>query len=102
MAGRVFSGVGRIFANALGETVTYTPQGGSAVSLQGVFTQDYRVVGENGDLQVESIRPAVSLENADVPNAAQGDAVTVSGTNYRVVEVMPDGTAMTTLILHEV
>lgn len=101
MAGRVFAGVGRVFTNALGQTVTYTPAGGEAVSLQGVFTQDYVSVGADGNLQSESVSPAVSLRLADVPNVAQGDVVRIDGTDYTTVNVQPDGFGMVTLILHE-
>jgi len=101
MAGRVFGPAARIFQSALGETVTYTPQGGDAVSLQGIFTADYYAALEGGELQVASTKPAVSLPVADVPNAAQGDGVTVQGTAYTVAEVQPDGMGMVALILHE-
>lgn len=101
MAGRVFSGVGRTFTQALGETVIYTPAGGDPVSLNGIFTQDYVAVGADGNLQSESVSPAVSLRSADVPLAAQGDEARVAGVDYTVVEVHPDGFGMVTLILHE-
>ena len=101
MAGRVFSGVGRVFTSALGEGVTYTPQGGAGVSVRGVFTRNYVAVGADGDLSVESVSPAVSVRAADAPNAAQGDGMTVGAQDYTVVEVQPDGFGMITLILHE-
>ncbi|WP_430430198.1 head-tail joining protein [Oceanicaulis sp.] len=102
MAGRVFAGVGRAFTTALGESVTYTPQGGAGVSVQGVFTRNYVAVGQDGDLSVESVSPAVSLQSSDAPSAAQGDGVTVGAHSYEVVEVQPDGFGMVVLILHEV
>jgi hypothetical protein len=101
MAGRVFGPVPRIFQSALGETVTYTPQGGSAVSLQGIFTADYYAALEGGELQVASTKPAVSFPVSSVPNAAPGDSVTAQGTDYEVAEVQPDGMGMVALILHE-
>ena len=101
MAGRVFSGLGRVFTSALGESVTYTPRGGVGVSVRGVFTRNYVAVGADGDLSVESVSPAVSLRASEAPNASQGDGVTVGAQEYTVVEVQPDGFGMITLILHE-
>jgi hypothetical protein len=101
MAGRVFRGLPRAFQSALGEAITYTPAGGDAETLSGVFTQDYYAPVEGGEVRVESASPAVSLPSSDVPSAAQGDAVNVDGTDYKVVTVQPDGMGMTALILRE-
>lgn len=101
MAARVFSGVGRAVTQALGEAVTFTPQGGSAASLQGVFTRDYIAAGKDGDLSVESVSPAVSVRAVDAPSLAQGDGFTIEAIDYVVVEVMPDGLGMVTALLHE-
>jgi hypothetical protein len=102
MAGRVFRGLPRAFKSALGEAITYTPAGGDAEALTGIFTADFYAPVEGGEVQVESAAPAVSLPSADVPAAAQGDAVTVGETDYKVVSVQPDGMGMTALILREV
>lgn len=101
MAGRAFRGLPRVFQRTLGETVTYTPVGGSAVSLRGIFTRDYYAALENGEVGVMSARPACAFPQADVPDAARGDEIVAQGETYEVVEIQPDGMGMVVLILHE-
>lgn len=101
MAGRVFAGVPRTFVTTLGETVEYTPQGGSPISLQGIFTKDHYAALEGGEVQVDSAQPAVSFASSDAPNARHGDTVLVGAQLYTVISVQPDGMGMTALILRE-
>ncbi|MFW6299490.1 MAG: head-tail joining protein [Oceanicaulis sp.] len=101
MAGRVFAGVPRAITSALGEPVTYTPVGGQAVEVRGVFTRDYIVAGQEDQLSAESFAPAVTLRAADCPNRRQGDAFSIGGEEFTAVEVQPDGRGMVVFILHE-
>lgn len=101
MAGRVFAGVPRAITSALGEPVTYTPSGGQAVEVRGVFTRDYLAIGQDGQIQTESASPAVTLKAADCPNAAQGDAFTIGAETFTAVEVQPDGRGLVVFVLHE-
>ena len=101
MAGRVFAGVPRAIIAALGEPVTYTPSGGQAALVRGVFTRDYLPVGQDGQIQVESASPAVTLKAYDCTNAGQGDSFIIDGQAFRAVEVQPDGRGLVVFVLHE-
>jgi hypothetical protein len=50
---------------------------------------------------VEGMAPELHVRADDLPTAAHGDALTVRGTNFRVVGVEPDGKGMIRLMLHE-
>ena len=77
---------------------TYTPDGGSPIIVNGIFDNEYfDEVG--GRVGVEGSTPAFHC--ADISGVAQGDALTVNGTAYKVINVQPDGTGLTTLYLQE-
>jgi len=50
-------------------------------------------------LGVAGIAPALTCASADVAHAVRGSAVTVRGVAYTVVNLQPDGTGVTVLIL---
>lgn len=103
MAGRVFAGMPRVFGAALGQSVTYTPVTGDPATVNGVFSADYYAAMEDGSLQAESSKPAVSLSQSDCPNAAEGDQFSISGTDYvAAAPPQPDSFGMVMFILHEV
>tara|TARA_R110002073_G_scaffold120601_1_gene262645 strand:- start:19583 stop:19891 length:309 start_codon:yes stop_codon:yes gene_type:complete len=101
MAGRVFAGMPRVFGQALGQSVTYSPVTGAPATVQGVFSADYYAALAGGELQAESAKPTISLALADCPDKAQGDAFTIDGVSYVTVEVQPDSFGMVVFILQE-
>lgn len=76
-----------------GQTVTFTPAVGDAVEVTAIFMDGYtRVVEQPDGLSVVSTDPTIGCRAADFDTEpAADDAFTVSGTEYRVVEVNPDG-----------
>lgn len=99
MAGPVFAGLSRIFANALGEEVQYTPQGGVTSTVQGVYTTDHYVALEGDGAGVSGTKAAVSLQQTDCPNAAAGDRFIIQSATYEAADIQPDGKGMVTFIL---
>jgi hypothetical protein len=86
----------------LGQSVTYTPGGGAAATVRGVFDRAYQRV-EAGEADVSSSGPAVFVTLADLgsdPETDDGARVTVAGETYRIREVQPDGTGGAMLLLH--
>ena len=83
--------------SVLGDDVTYTPSGGSAVSIKGVFN--------NEGVEVENtiiLQPVVRIVLADLlADPGKGDTVTIEGTTYRVMESRKDAYGGSTLILQE-
>lgn len=88
---------------AFGEPTTYTPNGGAAVPVQGVFDAAYvRVdVGEAG---VASPGPVVFYRTADLPADPDTDdpRIVILGLTYRVIESEKDGQGGVLLRLHRV
>ena len=80
--------------------VLYSAAGtGTPVALSAIFDLEYQM-----DLEglVGGSGPALHCAVSDAPGARRGDAVTVRGVSYEVVEPMPDGTGWQTLRLRKV
>lgn len=86
--------------DAIGLNATYTPAGGVAATIKVLFDNEYELIGLLGGA-VSSTGPAAQCKTSDVSSAKKGDALTVSGVNYSVTEVKPDGTGMTVLMLRK-
>lgn len=86
-----------------GTTATYTPDGGSASTINGIFDNEFFEAVSEGVIAVEGSQPRFICRTIDAPIAGTGDTlvVPVGGTSYDVVGVEPDGTGMTTLLLAE-
>jgi len=78
---------------------TYTPTGGSAATVNGIFDNGYSEVDMGGQVAVASTDPQFTCATSDVSGAAEGDALTVSSVDYTVRRVEPDGTGVTVLFL---
>nr|BAR33860.1 hypothetical protein [uncultured Mediterranean phage uvMED] len=79
---------------------TYTDtSAGTTATITALLRNEYLEVEVEGEVGVESSAPFALARTSDVPNVAQGDTLSVSGTTYTVVEVQPDGEGMTDLRL---
>lgn len=77
-----------------GSVATYTPAGGAAVAVNGIFDAEYEeAVG------IEGSSPMFGCATASVNGARHGDSLVVAGVSYVVRGVQPDGTGWTRLIL---
>ena len=88
-------------ADGFGVSATYTPAGGSASTINGIFDDAFEPIDAGGFVAVASSSPVFHCQTSDVSAAAEGDALTVSGTNYTIRVVMDDGTGMTMLQLEK-
>lgn len=84
-----------------GISATYTPAGGSAVTISGIFDEDFIEVDAGGGVGVAMQQPRFLCRTADVSAARDGDTMLVQGYNYNIRIVQDDGTGMTTLILEK-
>ena len=50
---------------------------------------------------VESSQPKAWVKDSDITGAAHGDTITINSAAYTIIEIQPDGTGITTLILSE-
>jgi hypothetical protein len=66
-----------------------------------IFEAEYYAV-PGQEVDIESTKPAAFVRSVEVSGVKIGDAITVDGTEYVVINVKPDGTGITTLALEEV
>lgn len=88
-----------VAVNDFGVAATYTPAGGAASTVNGIFDNDFVEVDTGGSVTFAQQQATFMCLTADVSSAAEGDAITISGENYIVRIVQADGTGMTNLIL---
>lgn len=72
----------------------------STREVQGIFDNGHYQI-DNGYSVVTTTEPQFLCRDIDIVGVAQGDAVVVSGINWSIVDLMPDGTGMTLLRLHK-
>lgn len=86
-----------------GVAASWTPAGGEAVSLMGLFdnaTAPRTRFAE--DLPVETTEATLTVRAIDLPTgAARGDAVSLAGVDYLVKAIEPDGTGLASVSLEE-
>jgi hypothetical protein len=81
----------------MGKDITYTPDGGSGVSIKGIF--DHAFVESEG---IQSVKPVVRINLSDLDDEpGKGDTVTIDAVTYRVVESQKDSYGGSTLILQK-
>lgn len=97
-----FDAVGTACRDAFGESVTYTPQGGSPVSLSGIFNAQTEVIEDDAGVPVRSWLPSLGFKKSAIApaTAKAGDAVTARSTSYKVRAVEDDGEGMIRVLLH--
>ena len=79
-------------------SATYTPSGGSAATVNGVFDKEYSLA-DLGVVGVGSNDPRFICRTVDVSSAANGDSIVVNAVTYTVRNVEDDGSGITTLVL---
>lgn len=86
----------------LGETISYTPGGGEAVEIKGVFSDDFLELDPATGVPVQTKRPNVLIRLADLEaEPEQGDELTARDEDYVVHEVQKDGEGGALLLLHK-
>lgn len=87
-------------ADDFGVTASYTPSGGSASNVKGIFDNEFFEAAV-GDVGVAIQQPRFLCRTSDISAAAEGDAITINSVAYTIRVVQPDGTGVTTLVLEE-
>ncbi len=92
-----------IVLTTFGEPVVFHLEGQSAsLASRGVFTAAHQEVDASTGVAVSSVQPVLEVRQADLPaTPTEGDAVTVQGVLYLIVEVRPDGHGFLKLMLHK-
>lgn len=87
--------------NDFGTEATYTPLGGSSMSLVGIFDNPYLAADAGGIVEFNATSPTFMATTKSLLGVSYGDEIEINSVTYMVREVMPDGTGMTTLALEE-
>lgn len=78
---------------------TYTPSGGAAVTINGIFDNETVPVETGGFVPVHEEQPRFTCRTSDVSSIADGDALTVAAVGYTVRAWVHDGTGVTVIQL---
>jgi len=87
--------------NDFGTDATFTPAGGAARAIVGVFDNPYLGADAGGMVEFSATSPTFTARDVDFPGVAHGDQLVIDATTYLIREVMPDGTGITTVMLEE-
>lgn len=86
-----------------GEPVVFHLEGQVApIDGTGVFTAVHQEVDASTGVAVSAVQPMLEVVAANLPGPpSEGDAVTVQGVLYLIVDVCPDGHGFLKLMLHK-
>ena len=82
------------------QAASYTPSGGSASSISVIFRNEF-YLEDGGTVGVETTQPVITVETSRVPGIAHGDVIAISGINYNVIGIRPDGTGINEIALEK-
>ncbi len=78
--------------SVFGQAVTYTPSGGSAQSITGIFEAAYEVVDLDAAVPVTGTQPMLDVRLDDLDTTpAIGDTFVTGGSTYEVTDVQLGG-----------
>ena len=82
-----------------GSTATVTINGtGSSINV--IINKEYfAIAGESVD--VDGTQPVVTCRSSDVTGIDTADTITIDSVTYNIVNIQPDGTGITVLILQD-
>lgn len=85
-----------------GTAATYTPDGGAASTVNGIFDDPQASRNATDLLDITIPAPQFVCRTSDVSSVAEGDALVVNSVSYTIRVVLTDGTGVTTLLLEKV
>ena len=90
---------GATFSAEFTESAVYTPQGGAARGIAGIFDHVSEVTDIGAYIEADGVSATFDVATADLSAPVLADSITVRGYAYRVVGIEPDGTGRTILVL---
>tara|TARA_Y100000996_G_C22499347_1_gene633745 strand:- start:63 stop:374 length:312 start_codon:yes stop_codon:yes gene_type:complete len=84
-----------------GTSATYTPTGGSATALKGIFDNDYETIDIGGFGGIQGTQPRFLVRSSDVASAIEGEPLVINAVNYQIKVIEQDGTGFSSLVLEE-
>lgn len=70
----------------------------NSTSIAGIFDDEYKGVNPLTG-EIEATAPQVIVKTSDVSGIVHGSTLTINSTTYYVINIMQDGTGLTTLLL---
>lgn len=84
--------------NPFAETISYTGYGLAAASIKAQFEDPYQLTSAQG-IEYQNANPNCLCKTSDVPTADDRATIIRNAVTYYVMDVQPDGTGITRLIL---
>ena len=81
------------------EVATYTPAGGTARRVRGIFDRVSEVTDVGELVSHDGVAATFTIATADMTDIANGDRLVVRGYDYGIHGIEPDGTGETRLVL---
>lgn len=73
----------------------------SEVDVVGIFTAAGEILNTGDGHHVTTAMASFITPAADISSYAQGDRVAINGAEYTIYDIVPDGTGLSTVQLHE-
>ena len=101
--GEMTQALSAIVLTTFGEPVMFHLEGQTApIESTGVFTAAHMEADASTGVAVSTVQPLLEVVAANLPGPpTEGDAVTVRGVLYLIVDVRPDGHGFLKLMLHK-
>lgn len=90
--------VDEFFSEDLCVEAVYQPETGDARVFQVIFDRPSSALAIAG-MGVESLQPQALCRDIDVYDATHACTLTIGGETWKIIDIQPDGTGVTTLIL---
>tara|TARA_R110000803_G_scaffold96314_2_gene164440 strand:- start:486 stop:794 length:309 start_codon:yes stop_codon:yes gene_type:complete len=78
----------------------FTPSGGSATTIKGIFNNEYYAMG-GGEVDVESSQPVFYSKASNLSSASHGDSMVINSVTYKIINIRPDETGMIEVVLEK-
>jgi hypothetical protein len=83
-----------------GINCVYTPSGGSATTIVGIFNNEYYAM-PGGEVDIESSQPVFYTKSSNLSNATHGETMVINSITYKIINVRPDETGLTEVALEK-
>lgn len=84
-----------------GEEIIIVSSIGVSRQVFGIFDEEYEVINIESN-SIEGTNPIVTIKSADAADLSRRDKVKVRLKSFSVLEIKPDGTGLTTLVLGKI
>ena len=84
--------------NDFGQSVTFTRSNNTTLTVNGVADFEHLMINEASN-DVSGYQPVLNCKTTDILSIEPDDSVEINNKNYRIIDIQPDGTGMSKIIL---